>query len=392
MEIYRNGTYLGKGTGTATLGGVLERITLGNWNTSDSWFFGGDMYEFVLYSSALSQANRSYIEEYFNTKFNLYAPQILALSRASGATGGGNSLIVTGAGFRSGAKVTLDTTDCASTTFVSNTKVICDGTPAHAAGLVSVKVTTPPNSATVTLSGAFSYNDAVLDPSTIAGLQYWLRPDSSTYWADGQTVWFWTESSSNNFGIFNPNSATRPTFTNDGGKKVLRFTGAQSLTAETSLSSSPYTVFVVAKNSDGHPSGVSGTVFAMGPNGAYDNALRVANTSGDAIFGKYGTEETTFAGAWNNFASPFIFTASVLTTGSAQTARIFKNGTNLGTGTGTVTAGGVVLERITIGNWNTGDGFYFKGDYYEVLVYNQGLSDVNITNVLNYLNAKYSLY
>jgi hypothetical protein len=86
------------------------------------------------------------------------APTVSAISPASGGTGGGTAVTVTGTNFQSGAKVSIGGTLCATTTFVSSTQLTCT-TPAHAAGSVDVQVTNPDQqSATLTLG--FLYANA----------------------------------------------------------------------------------------------------------------------------------------------------------------------------------------------------------------------------------------
>lgn len=76
----------------------------------------------------------------------------------NGTTLGGTSIVVTGFGFATGAKINLGGTDCAtaSTTFISATEVRCTSTPAHSSGPVAVRVTNPDNSFGE-LAGAYTY-------------------------------------------------------------------------------------------------------------------------------------------------------------------------------------------------------------------------------------------
>ncbi|WP_169835025.1 IPT/TIG domain-containing protein [Pandoraea oxalativorans] len=85
------------------------------------------------------------------------APTISGISPASGAAPGGTSVTITGSGFTAGASVTFDGTSATGLTFNSPTSITVT-TPAHAAGLVDVVVTTAGGS--VTLPTSFTYASA----------------------------------------------------------------------------------------------------------------------------------------------------------------------------------------------------------------------------------------
>lgn len=70
------------------------------------------------------------------------APQIISLSPATGSSGGGMSVTITGSSFVNGATVTFGTTPAESVTFNSSTSLTVV-TPTSAAGAVTVTVTNP---------------------------------------------------------------------------------------------------------------------------------------------------------------------------------------------------------------------------------------------------------
>ncbi|MEQ1644088.1 MAG: IPT/TIG domain-containing protein, partial [Pyrinomonadaceae bacterium] len=72
----------------------------------------------------------------------LVAPTVTSVNPTSGTTAGGNSVTITGTGFTGVTAVTFGGAACTSINFVSDTEINCTA-PAHAAGAVSVVVTTP---------------------------------------------------------------------------------------------------------------------------------------------------------------------------------------------------------------------------------------------------------
>ncbi|HEX3128907.1 MAG TPA: M12 family metallo-peptidase [Thermoanaerobaculia bacterium] len=82
-------------------------------------------------------------------------PVVALVSPASGSTGGGTAITITGANFQSGATVTVGGS-AATSVVVVNSTTITAVTPAHAAGSVQVVVTNP-SAQTGTLNPAFFY-------------------------------------------------------------------------------------------------------------------------------------------------------------------------------------------------------------------------------------------
>lgn len=86
------------------------------------------------------------------------APTISSpLSPATGGSGGGTSVTITGTGFAPGASVTFGGTKAAFATVTGPAKIIVS-TPAHASGAVDVFVTNPDGQNSNTLTGAFTYS------------------------------------------------------------------------------------------------------------------------------------------------------------------------------------------------------------------------------------------
>lgn len=83
------------------------------------------------------------------------APAISSVTPASGPVSGGTTLTITGTGFQTGASVLVDATAATRVVVVDSTTIVAT-TPAHAAGLVGVRVTNP-DGGTALRAGAFTY-------------------------------------------------------------------------------------------------------------------------------------------------------------------------------------------------------------------------------------------
>ncbi len=83
------------------------------------------------------------------------APTVTSIAPTSGVTTGGTAVTITGAGFLSGATVTLGGTSATGVTVVNSTTITA-ATPAHAAGAVSVVVTNT-DAKSGTLTNGYTY-------------------------------------------------------------------------------------------------------------------------------------------------------------------------------------------------------------------------------------------
>ena len=129
-------------TTTASLtGGVPYRFMLAN------WFFG----DFGEISLTITQSSN-------------FTPVVNTVSRAAGSTSGGTSVVIHGSGFTGTPTVTFGGTPATSVAFV-NSGLLTATTPAHAAGIVDVRVTNP-STAFGTLGSGFTYVAAALAAPT----------------------------------------------------------------------------------------------------------------------------------------------------------------------------------------------------------------------------------
>ncbi|MGV3663715.1 MAG: choice-of-anchor D domain-containing protein [Prosthecobacter sp.] len=106
-------------------------------------------------------ASSSYAGENMNyyIRVAVTPPSVTSVSPASGATTGGTSVIITGAGLTAASAVSFGGTAAASFVVVNDTTILAT-TSAHVAGVVDVAVTTPVGSTT----GANLFNYLLLQP------------------------------------------------------------------------------------------------------------------------------------------------------------------------------------------------------------------------------------
>ncbi len=93
------------------------------------------------------------------------APTVTSISPLSGTTAGGTAVTITGTGFLAGASVTIGGSGATNVSVVSSNSITAT-TPAHAAGVVAVKVTNTDGKSS-TLNNGFTYT-AANQPPTIS--------------------------------------------------------------------------------------------------------------------------------------------------------------------------------------------------------------------------------
>ncbi len=388
VKLYANGTYLGTGTSTATVGSAWDNITVGDVGSNAGYYFNGDVAEAIGFVNLLNDNERESIENYLNAKYALYSPKILSLSRWTGSANGGTSLTINGSGFRPGVSAKLGANSCTALTYESAAKLTCV-TPSHNPGSVDVVVTNP-DSSVATAANAFNYGALVADPSTVYSLGFWIRPEARSDLSNGDSVQQALDSTSNTFLLTQHTNAQRPTYSTASGIPVYQFAGSNRLqNLSTNLNTvSAYTIFLLSrKSASAQPAGW-GAPFGMSSNGR--NTFFVYD-SGNISFGDPYVEYTSMDTMWTETSSFNLWSFVVYITGSGQIAKIYKNGTYLGSGSSTVTVGGL-WNGITLGDVGSNGGYYFNGDVAEVLAYTTGLSDVNREAVENYFNVKYAIY
>jgi hypothetical protein len=236
-------------------------------------------------------------------------------------------------------------------------------------------------------------NASTIDPSTITGLNVWLKADAISGLNNGDSVTRWDDSTENGYN-YSSNSATKPTYVASGlnGQAVVRFTGSESFYNSGFNLNSAYTVFGVAKCS----------TLPSGSNGDSNQAWFGANATHVAFgvyIGTYVTANNSFwawapnewstyglANSANTNANIHTYTASNLT--EESTWGWYLNGVK--TGAACETAGSPTLSTTGTYVGYSGVGSeYWKGDIAEILIYDRALSETQIGQVNAYLSAKY---
>ena len=88
------------------------------------------------------------------------APTVSALSRTTGATGGGTAVVITGTNFTDASAVTFGGSDAAYFNVNSSTQITAVS-PAGTAGVVDIRVTTPGGTSAIVGTGQFTYTSSV---------------------------------------------------------------------------------------------------------------------------------------------------------------------------------------------------------------------------------------
>ncbi len=142
------------------------------------------------------------------------APTVTGLSLQWGPTSGGRSVVVTGTDFTGVTGVSFGTTAATVYTVDSSTKMTVT-TPAHAMGLVQVRVTTVAGSSADTAADDYNYTVRVEAPTTSAGGFYYYP---SVGPAGGTAAW-------QNFNAGGASGGSYERTSRSGAYVTLKFTG-----------------------------------------------------------------------------------------------------------------------------------------------------------------------
>jgi len=224
-----------------------------------------------------------------------------------------------------------------------------------------------------------------------AGLQIWLRADAGVK-LNGTSVAAWGDLSAAGNAAAQDKAGSQPSFVPNAlsGRPALRFDGSDdSLVLPDGFSDfrAGLTAFVVARPTPGR-AWARFIDLDVGP--ACDNIVFGQKDAPDKLgFWVYnnsqtkGKVEAPGAVLANEVQS---FCALLAPTGRVT---LYRNGAAVATGD-TSTPKSTTRKPNTIGKSNSGGGDpLFKGDLFEILLYNRALSEVERVYVESYLNAKY---
>lgn len=235
-------------------------------------------------------------------------------------------------------------------------------------------------------------------PSSISGLQLWLKADAITGLSDGAPVSTWEDSSGNSRDATQSGSS-RPTYKTSivNGLPVLRFDGTSSymVTASASYYVQSYFVVMLMKTAGGTAPycGIIATRTSAALFGASDvqcgfgnsvggtNLISINSSSGG------GNGNTTYVAVDGVSQSTTAFDNYNSGSGIVCSKDVFHYVTDIDTNkkTNGTKIFGIGSDSVTANNR------FHNGDIAEVIIYDSNISGTNRTNVENYLKAKYGL-
>ena len=228
-------------------------------------------------------------------------------------------------------------------------------------------------------------------PSNIGGLQLWLdATDLSTITKDGSDyVSVWTDKSANAYSFEQATGANQPQYVSTGfgteSKGYLSFDGVDdfmSLASNSNIQLQTMTIFVVDK------------VTALGN---FDGIIDKWNNTSKGYMldyqsaGNIGKPRLTAGGTSIASTIDVIYTNALIVvriTGSTDSF-IEVNGTRT---TGALDTTPTNADDLYIGGGDNASTFKPPNQFVEFIVYNQALTDTQVTQVTNYLNNKYGIY
>jgi len=231
---------------------------------------------------------------------------------------------------------------------------------------------------------------APFDPSSISGLQLWLKADALAL-ADNDPVTTWTDSSGLGHDYTQGTAANKPTYKTAilNGEPVIRLDGTNDYldgpASSTLISASARTVFVVGKTavfSVANPSNAPGapcflldvdTYHGRSTDSLPSNQFHASHYDGAHKLVSVATD-TSFHYWTERHESGTLYLSQ---DGGAEAS---------------IAAGNVqVLTALTRIGTNSGSTLFLNGDIAEILVYNVALSAGDRTSVQGYIESKYAL-
>ncbi len=235
-------------------------------------------------------------------------------------------------------------------------------------------------------------------PFAISNIFMWYKSDqlvykdSNTLAINNDPVQLWLDQTINTYDAEQNTLANRPVYKTGGinGLPYIEFTGGSSQYFNVSSlvgNNMDLSVIVVhdAVNSGGATDNEVLVSFTNGGGGTF-GFYHIDNEIGflDSVAIRDGSTYTKFATAQSGLQA---YTYKFVN--DANGKAFWLDGVSTGT---PVSASGVSsVNNATIGAHHTGSAGYYNGRIYEIIVYNNNLSPADLTNLHNYLIAKYSL-
>ena len=221
------------------------------------------------------------------------------------------------------------------------------------------------------------------NPTSISGLQLWLdSSDSGTLFQDsagiipatkdGDPVGYWKDKSGNNRNFTQATAANRPALKTSiqNSKNIIRFDGINDFIQPSgyAIGAQPVTIFTVFKT--------NGTGYHNIYDSSNSNPMMWIDNSGQIEFDITGYR-----------SSSVLNTATLVSYVNASSGGIIAiNGVTA------TSPYNVALSSSATTFFNRGGGQTYKGDFYEMLIYNSALSTAQRQQVETYLNQKWGVF
>jgi len=258
---------------------------------------------------------------------------------------------------------------------------------------------------------------AAFTPTSITGLQLWLKADTGVFQdaagttaatADAHPVGLWKDQSGNGYDVSQSSDALRPILklaaNGINGRATVLFNGSSQFLLRTVAnwlsSDSAGSIFAVVRlgavlksnNMVLGSADEAGSTKYFEVNVVYDQTsgkfIETGQINGDTADANRGSTviagNTVYLCSWRSSG-----TANFLSVNGSTETITTRSGAN----NGDWFADTADRDNFTIGALKYSSvNYYFKGDIAEVLVYNSNLAGDNLTNVRTYLNTRYAAY
>ncbi len=381
-QTYINGIQVASAAGVMWSPQVYPFTVGGFTNASYSRYYNGKIAEVIIYSRALSDAERAAVESYLGQKYFLSPAQPLNMQGRSISASQiyltwqeGQSDIVKlmierksneNDAFACVAIVGANTSSYVDSGLAPGTKYFYRVTAINLAGSSEPSAETA--ATTLTSGSAAPLNEA----------QLWLRADAGVALNGSNSVISWADQSANAIFLAQTNTSAQPQWVSNGlnGKPVLSFAGSILLTASTVdifKGNTNWTYFLVTQPGTSQPT--------------YADILDQTHDSVSFAIEQNGGNTNQFG-----FGNDLI----TLDSSKMQIVSSVKSNTGQrdcinGAYAGNTTSWNFTPEirQFAVGGWVNGGVRNYNGKIAEVIIFNRVLTDAEGKAVLNYLDQKY---
>lgn len=387
VDLYVDGNFVGTTNGTTASLTAPAKLFLGAQQTG-VYFLNGDLGEVKIYTSALSDADRSAQESFLIHKWNVALPAAPTGVTATALNGQvqlswnlyptATNYFVKRATSNLGPFVTIGSS--AVTNYLDATAA--NGTTYYYVVSAVNAYAESSNSTPVSAAPAAPFVSA------------WFRADAISGVANGGAVASWTDSSGHGFAATQTTAGQRPTYSANAvnGKPVVHFNSAASSSLGFNRPvQDDFTILCVFRSTQGLNSGY---LFWQGAGLVNGEVGGVVNDFGTCLFangqisaGTGNSDVSVNSSVGYNNGSPHLMSFKrVKTSGEID---LYMDGSFAGTTTGN-TNSLTAPARLVLGAQQTGNSF-LNGDIVEVKIFNTALSDANRAIEEAKLECKYGI-